>query len=77
MTKESTRFARLARLATGSIDTKKNSAGVNWDRVYPNLKFRLTSTKPKGWIGIWHKPQAFSKKLIDKKQIAIVREKCC
>ena len=63
--------------AAGSTDAKGGSAGANRDRVHPNSKFGPTSTKPEGWIGTWHKPQAFPKKLTDEERIAIAREGRC
>ena len=67
----------LAKPAAGSTDTSGGSAEANWDYIHSNSKFGPTSTKPERWIGTWHKPQTFSKKLMDKKQIAIAKEKHC
>ena len=43
--------------------------------AYLNSKFRSTSKKSERWIGQQHKLQAFSKKLIDNKQIVIAKER--
>ena len=72
----STGSAGLAKPAAGSTNAKGGFAEANRDRIYLNLKFRRTSTKLEGWIGTWHKLQAFPKKLIDEKQITIARERC-
>ena len=66
MTRESAESAGLARLAARFTDAKRGSVEPNQNRVYPNSKFEPMSTKPEGWIGTWHKPQAFPKKLTGK-----------
>ena len=76
-TKGSTGPEELAKSATRSTDAKKTSAGANWNRLYPNSKFRLMSMKPEKWTKIWHKSQAFLKKLTDEEQITIARKKYC
>ena len=55
-TKRFTRkFVRSMKSAARSINIKKGFTGANWEYVYSNLNFGLTSTKLEKWIEIWHR----------------------
>ena len=66
------------RFAKGLAGTGTSSLG---DCTYSNLRFGSASKKLEGWVGLWHKLQAFPKKLTNDKQIIMARERhycsCC